>query len=154
VVAGECVAFFTVVAVMGFAAMKRNVMYAVAAFCGLLANAGMNLLLIPAYSFEGAAWATLATELLVTGILWTRLSAVLRSGPFPLGLVVKGAAAGLVAAVLALAVDLLVPWIAAALIAVAVYLALLHFGRVPGPDGLVGFVRDDELLPLQVSERR
>lgn len=45
---------------------QRLLAYAAA---GLVLNVGLNLLLIPSYGFLGAAWVTLATELLVTGLV-------------------------------------------------------------------------------------
>ncbi len=149
VIAGECVAFFTTLAVMAFAAMKRNVLYAIAALCGLVANFAMNIALIPAFSYEGAAWATLATELVVAAILWGRLATRIGCGPLPVGVAVKGALAGTVAAAVGLGTWAVMPWIPAALLALAAYIALVHFGRVPGGEGLVRFLRDDEPLDLR-----
>lgn len=50
--------------------------YAIVCALALVANLALNAWLIPAWSIEGAAWATLGTELCVTGgcavALWTR----------------------------------------------------------------------------------
>jgi O-antigen/teichoic acid export membrane protein len=144
VIAAECVAFFTTLAVMSFAAMKRNVLYSLAAACGLLVNLGLNLVLIPAFSYRGAAWATLATELLVTGILWSRLARTLGCGPVPIRIAVKGALAGLGAAGVGVAAYAVMPWMPAAVLTLVCYAALVHFGRVPGRQGLGWLLRNDE----------
>ena len=55
-------------------AMNRQVLFTWAAAVSLVANVGLNLVLIPAYGYLGAAWATNLTELalLVTGWLMVR----------------------------------------------------------------------------------
>ena len=55
-------------------AMNRQLLFTWAAAVSLVANVGLNLFLIPAYGYLGAAWATNLTELalLVTGWLMVR----------------------------------------------------------------------------------
>jgi len=62
-------------------AMDRQVLFTWAAVVSLAVNVGLNLVLIPAYGYLGAAWATNLTELalLVTG--WLMVRRVL--GPVP-----------------------------------------------------------------------
>ena len=62
-------------------AMDRQVLFTWAAVVSLVVNVGLNLVLIPAYGYLGAAWATDLTELalLVTG--WVMVRRVL--GPVP-----------------------------------------------------------------------
>src|SRR6202165_1094748 len=62
-------------------AMDRQVLFTWAALVSLVVNIGLNLVLIPAYGYLGAAWATNLTELalLVTG--WLMVRRVL--GPVP-----------------------------------------------------------------------
>jgi O-antigen/teichoic acid export membrane protein len=76
---------------------RRYVYYAIA---GLLLNVVLNLILIPVYGFQAAAWVTLATELVVVSIT---LVAVLRKIEMRLSLRRIGLAA-LAASVSALAV--------------------------------------------------
>jgi O-antigen/teichoic acid export membrane protein len=63
-------------------AMDRQVLFTWAALVSLVVNVALNLVLIPAYGYLGAAWATNLTELalLVTG--WLMVRRVL--GPVPI----------------------------------------------------------------------
>jgi O-antigen/teichoic acid export membrane protein len=47
-------------------AWRRQRTYAVLCACALAANLALNAWLIPAWSIEGAAWATLGTEVVLT----------------------------------------------------------------------------------------
>jgi len=55
-------------------AIDRQAAFTWAALASLIVNVGLNLLLIPAYGYVGAAWATVLTEavLFVAGLLLTR----------------------------------------------------------------------------------
>jgi len=44
--------------------------FVIVASLGLLLNVTLNLVLLPSYGFIAAAWATLATEVLVAGMTW------------------------------------------------------------------------------------
>ena len=51
------------------------------ALLGLVVNVGLNLALLPRYGFMAAAWATLATELLVVGLAWRAVLGELQFRP-------------------------------------------------------------------------
>jgi O-antigen/teichoic acid export membrane protein len=148
VMAGECVAFFTTLAVTAYAAMSKNRLYPFAALAGVVFNVGVNLVLIPRYSFRGAAWATLATESIVATVLWIPFVRRHGYGAFSGGVLVKGAMGGIVAAGVGFAALEVMPWIAAGVLVAVAYLALLHLIRVPDRGGLVSLIRSDELPPF------
>jgi O-antigen/teichoic acid export membrane protein len=143
VLAGEVLGFFTFLGVTTFAAISRNRLYAVAAIIGLVFNVGLNLVLIPEFSFRGSAWATLATELIVVTMIWVPLTRTVGSGPFSLRVGVMGSLAGACAAAIGFAATLVTPWFVAALITVAAYVALLHVWQIPDRGGVLAAIRDD-----------
>ncbi len=79
--AGIFLMFVTNAFIAALNAMDRQVLFTWAALVSLVVNVGLNLFLIPAYGYLGAAWATNLTEfaLLVTG--WLMVRRVL--GPVP-----------------------------------------------------------------------
>ena len=81
--AGIFLMFTTNAFIAALNAMNRQVLFTWAAGVSLVVNVALNIVLIPAYGYLGAAWATNLTELalLVTGWLMVRrvLGAVLRS---------------------------------------------------------------------------
>jgi O-antigen/teichoic acid export membrane protein len=136
VVASECIAFFTSLAIMTLVSVNRNGFYPLVALGGLLLNFGLNLWLIPTMSYLGSAWATLVTELLVATTLWiasTRVSSARLVEPRTMAKVAVSVAA---AALVAVAVGSVAPWFVAAVIAGGVYLAALAVTRVAGTHGL------------------
>ncbi|HSP18234.1 MAG TPA: polysaccharide biosynthesis C-terminal domain-containing protein, partial [Myxococcaceae bacterium] len=72
--AGIFLMFTTNAFIAALNAMNRQVLFSWAAGVSLVVNVGLNLFLIPAYGFRGAAWATNLTELalLLTGWLMVR----------------------------------------------------------------------------------
>ncbi|NNF53259.1 MAG: oligosaccharide flippase family protein [Acidimicrobiales bacterium] len=76
VVSGEVLAFVSTVGITALIAVNRHLWYPVITLTGLGLNIALNLWLIPSYSFEGAAVATLITEAVVLGLLWTRLQRI------------------------------------------------------------------------------
>lgn len=76
VVTAETFAYGAQVAITALIATGRHRWYPVITLSGLALNIGLNLVLIPAFSFEGAAVATLATEALVLALLWTRFTRI------------------------------------------------------------------------------
>ncbi len=73
VVSGEVLGFVSTVGITALIAVNRHLWYPVITLTGLGLNVVLNLWLIPDYSFEGAAVATLVTEAVVLALLWTRL---------------------------------------------------------------------------------
>ena len=153
VMTGACVAFFTTLAVTAYAAMSRNRLYPWAALAGLVFNFGVNLVLIPRYSFDGAAWATLATELIVVTVLWVPFVREHGFGPFTSRVVLKGAAAAATTAGIGWVAAEGLGWIAAGWIMAVAYLGLLHLMRIPDRGGLIELVRNDELPSFTTVNR-
>ncbi len=153
VIGGECVGFFTTLAVTVYASMERNRLYPFAAITGLLVNFGLNLVLIPRYSFHGAAWVTLGTELLVCTILWVWLLHILGRSPLAPSVLLK---AGLITGVtlaIGYAADGVIWWPALAVLIAGVFLVGLHLARVPDKGGLVALFRDEDtgLEPSRIA---
>jgi O-antigen/teichoic acid export membrane protein len=143
VIGGECVGFFTTLAVTVYAAMERNRLYPIAAIAGLLVNFGLNLVVIPRYSFHGAAWVTLGTELLVCTILWVPLLRVLGRSPLRPSVLLKGGLISGAALAAGYAAKDVLAWPAVAVLIAVLFVVGLHFARVPDRDGLVGLFRDE-----------
>ena len=125
-VTAEVLAFAAQVAITALIATGRHRWYPVIALSGLALNLGLNLLVIPAFSFEGAAVTTLATEAFVLILMWRQFARIpgwpagrqlSKLGRLPLAVGVglgTGFAAGLVA-----------HWVVAAAAAMAVYVGLV-----------------------------
>jgi O-antigen/teichoic acid export membrane protein len=80
--------------------VRRGIVYVAAA--AFTFNVGANLIVIPAYGFVGAAWTTLATEVVEAAgfaLLFVRAAALPRAGVFVAPLVASAATAGLLSAV-------------------------------------------------------
>jgi O-antigen/teichoic acid export membrane protein len=147
VVASECLGFFTSLAVTALVSINRNVFYPVATLLGLLLNLGLNLWLIPLWSYDGSAWATIITEVVVVMSLWIPLERTVRSGLIPLGSLARVGLCAACAAGAAVGMWRLVPWPVAATVAFGVYvlgLALLGLGS---GDGLRSIASFDEAPP-------
>lgn len=125
------IAFFTNLYFTALVAVRRNRLYPFAALVGLMINVGLNLVLIPRWSYNGAALVTLITEAAVFVILAAgahRLPGVRHVPWASLWLTVL---AGLVAAAAAL-LRSFIPWELAGVISLVTYclvLALLRAGR-------------------------
>ena len=91
---------------------------------GLGLNVGANFELIPRFSYEGAAAATLASEVVVVSVLWWLLHRERSLWPLHLGRLVAMPIAVAVALVVGWAADLVVPWEIAASAAVATFLVV------------------------------
>lgn len=143
VVAGEVARFFTVLAFVTLVAVGRNRQYPVVALGGLALNVGLNLWLIPARSFEGAAIATLVTEALVAGVMLVLTLRIDGIRPLPLGAAGRGLIAMAVAGAVGAAASHVTPWPVATVATAAAFLAACHVGRVGGPGGLPALLRMD-----------
>lgn len=75
-VTAEVLAFAAQVAITALIATGRHRWYPVIALSGLAINLGLNLLVIPAFSFEGAALTTLATEAFVLVLMWRQFARI------------------------------------------------------------------------------
>lgn len=136
VVAGQGVRFFTVLCVTVLISVSRNVLYAVASVVGLALNVVLNLYLIPRYSFGGAAFATIVTEIVVLAVLITAVRRIPDARVFPWAAAGRALVASAVMLAVALSADLILPWPAAAALAGLAFLATLHAIGVEGPGGL------------------
>ena len=138
-VLAEVLTYFSELCFVTLVAMGRNLPYVLAAGVGVVLNVGLNLLLIPRWSYNGASVATVATEavvLVILGVvLWRRHGT--GSGEWiPRRGMVKVCVAGAAMATVAFSLRGHVPWEVAAAAAAGVYLAVLHLARVDGPTGL------------------
>ena len=135
VVVAQCIGAFGTLAVTVLVAMGRNRLYPLMTLTGLVVNVGLNLVLIPAASYTGAAIATLVTEILVVGIVMVPVVRMRALRPLPLGRLGMAVVAGGLSAVVAVLVREVAPWPVAAVAAAVVYAALVEVGRVPGRQG-------------------
>ena len=135
VVAAECIGAFGMLAFTVLLAMGRNRLYPVVTLIGLVVNVGINLVLIPRWSYLGAAVATLLTEILIVTMLMVPVARMDALRPLPLGRVGMAVLAGGLSALVAVAVRESLPWPVAATAAAATYVVILHVARVPGPQG-------------------
>jgi O-antigen/teichoic acid export membrane protein len=142
VVVSECVGFFTYLAATTLIAMGKNRLYPLGGLLGVVVNFSLNIYVIPHYSYNGAAWATLITEVIVAAILWMLLRAQGKV-EFPTMLTAKAVVGGFLAAGVAVLLDLAVPWPIAAVLSFGVYVLFLHVAKVTGPAGLPSLVRDE-----------
>lgn len=136
VIGGETLTFFTNLGVTILIATSRHRLYPPIALAGVILNVGLNLWLIPEHSYRGTAVATLATEVVVGGAIWTAARRVPGVGPLPWAdtarVMLCSAAAGSVGW---LAWQIL-PWTLAAAAGGLVYAGLLVMLGVPGRAGL------------------
>jgi O-antigen/teichoic acid export membrane protein len=83
--------------IAGYMSIVTNLQRRFIAFAslGLVVNVALNLLLIPAHGFIGAAWVTLATEALVVGLELVAVLAAIELRPEPRRLLGAAVAAGI-----------------------------------------------------------
>ena len=144
VVASECLGFFAGLAITSLIAMNRNVFYPIAALVGLVLNLGLNLWVIPRWSYLGAAWATLATELVVTLALWIPMARAAGSHLVDAGVVLRVMLSTAAAVLAALATGTVGPWPLAAVVGAGVYVVALVVTRLGGPGGLRALITLDD----------
>ena len=144
VVASECVGFFVGLAVVALVSMNRNVIYPLATLAGLVLNVGLNLWVIPRWSYMGAAWATLATEVAVLVSLWVPMAHVAGSHLVEVGAIVKVVLCSAFAVAASLGVSIVGPWPVAAVVGAGIYALSLAVVRVGGRGGLRALVNLDE----------
>jgi O-antigen/teichoic acid export membrane protein len=134
VVAAEVVGLFGAIAFTALVSTGRRRLYPIATAVALALNVGLNFWLIPRWSYNGAAIATIAAETALAAIL---IVAALRLPvrPLPLGSLAGAASAGLAALAAGYAVDRIAPWPLAAVACVAVFVAAAVLLRAAGPAG-------------------
>lgn len=136
VVAAEGIAFFGSLAFTALVAAGRHRLYPVATFVGVALNVGLNLWLIPAWSYQGAAVTTLVTEVVVVGLLWLILVRQPGLRPSRLAPAARAVPCGAVAALVGALLARLVPWPLAAAGTALVFLAAAEALGAAGPGGL------------------
>lgn len=146
-VLSQAVNFGSVLCFTVLAAIGRHRLYPLAAVVGLAANIGLNLVLIPRWSFHGAAVATISTEVLVLAVLAVGASRVPGVRPLPWGALAKVAGAAVLMALVAAATVPILPWPLAMVGTGLAYLAGLHVLRVAGPGGLRALARPGPATP-------
>jgi O-antigen/teichoic acid export membrane protein len=141
-VAGASLQFFSYLCFTTLVSVGRNRPYALAGIAGVAINAGLNFVLIPRYSFNGSAVATVITEVIVFGILLAALTRTTGIVTIPVAVIARTAVAGAGMGGAYLALVQWVPWPAAALAAGTVFFAVLHLLGADGPGGLRALVRN------------
>lgn len=147
-VTGQVLHFFTSLCFTTLIAAGRNRLYPVAAVTGVLMNVGLNLALIPEYSYRGSAVATIITEVLVLVVLLAGTVRIPGVRPWPIRALGRTLVAGAVLAAGLAVLRPLVPWPLLAVASPIVYLGLLHVLAIDGPGGLRVLVRDARLEAL------
>lgn len=132
VVAAECLAAFTSLALTAMVAVGRNRLYPIAAVLGLVINVALNLWLIPARSYEGAALATLVTNAVVVLVIWVPLARLGAVRPLPLRNLVLALLGGAVAVGAAVGSRTVLPWPMAALAAAVAFATFTGVGLAIG----------------------
>jgi O-antigen/teichoic acid export membrane protein len=136
VVGGQGLKFFGGLCVMTLVAVHRNREFVVATIVGLVVNVVVNLYVIPRWSYVGAAWVTLITELCVVAVLARATMRVPDVPRPPWWLVAKVAVAAAALIAVGLLAEQVIAWPFAALAAGATYLLMLHALGVDGEGGL------------------
>ena len=99
-------------------------------------------MLIPRYSFNGSAVATLITEVIVFGVLLASLTRTPGIVTIPVGVIVRTALAGVALGGVYVGLVRVVPWPAAALVSGAAFFTVLHLLGADGPGGLRALVQN------------
>lgn len=143
----ESLGTLSVLAFSCLIATGRHRRYPLITLAGLGLNIALNLVMIPRYSYRGAAVATLCTEAVVLALMWWQLLATPGIRPLRLGFLLRGVpAAGAAIGVAYLARQVL-PWPVAAALLVAIYLAGAQVLRSPGPAGWRSLLSDTAPRP-------
>lgn len=147
-VVGQGLHFFTLLAFTTLVAVHRNRLYPIAMLVGVVINIGLNLVLIPEFSYLGSGWATVITECIVLMVLGIGVMRIPGLRPLPWRAMVKVIVAGLVAGGAGWALLGRVWWPVGLVTVAVLYLALVHFLAPNGPGGLRAFAGEphDDLL--------
>lgn len=142
VVLSQCLAFVTALALIALIAVGRHRRYPLIALVGLVLNVGLNVILIPQYSYLGAAITTLATEIVV--MVWMCLEARRVDGlrPLPRPPLLRAAMVLAISAVAGVGLAAVLPWPVAAFLVAAIFVVGVVVLRAAGPGGL-GALRGD-----------
>jgi O-antigen/teichoic acid export membrane protein len=147
VVGTEGLHAFTLLAFTALVASGRHRIYPLVTLVGVFVNVGLNLVLIPHLSYLGAAWATVATEVVVLTALWGAAARIPGLHPLPWRRVAGGMVAAVLAAATAFGVWVVAPWPLAALAAAAVFALVATRAGAAGPGGFRALASDDDPPP-------
>lgn len=131
--------FLTLFASLGLTcliAMGRHRVYPLVMLVGLALNVVANTVLIPRYSYEGAAAATLGAEVVVVCLMWILVSRERLLRPIGLRPLLLVPVAVIVALGAGWSADLVLPWVLAAMVATLAYLAVIVLGGVTSAAGI------------------
>lgn len=127
VVAGSALHIFVLLGYTAMVSAGKQRVYPLVTLAGLILNVSLNLVLIPAMSYQGAALATLLTEIVVLCAMWwavVRTTAV--HGLVPMRPILGTLGSGGVALGAGSAMELVAPWPVMAAAAALVFLGGLH----------------------------
>ena len=146
-VVGQGLHFFTLLAFSTLVAVGRNRLYPIAMLVGVVLNVGLNIILIPQYSYMGSGWATVVTELIVLVVLGIGVYRIPADLPFPSRAIAKCVFAGGLATAVGWASLGRIPWPIGGALTAIVYFGTVHLLAVNGPGGLraLGGAPRDEL---------
>ncbi len=146
-VLGQVLHFYTKLSFTTLMAVKRNVLYPIAALTGVVLNIALNLVMIPRYSYTGSSIATVITEVVVLVIMGAGVVRIPGVLPLPWRSLGKIALAGGCTAAVMLFALTAFPWPLAGLAGAAAFLGVLHVTRVDGPGGLRVLLDRDLVVP-------
>lgn len=155
VIASECLGFFVSLAVVTLISMNRNVVYPLAALVGFVINLGINLWVIPRWSYMGAAWATLATEIVVLLSIWIPMTRTAGSHLVEMSVVARVLLCSAAAVAATLGIWRIAPWLVAAVVGAGVYVLATAVVRVGGRGGLrtLLILDDKEVVTSKVPKQ-
>ncbi|MFW2383416.1 MAG: flippase [Acidimicrobiales bacterium] len=136
------IVYFTGLSFNALVAAGRNRWYPAVTLTGLIVNVGLNTVLIPRFSYEGAAAATLITEVVITSLLWGLLLRIPGLRPIGMGFLLRFAAAMAGGLGVGWAAAQVLPWVIAAAISGFAYLGAVHLLKATGPAGLRSLVQE------------
>lgn len=141
-VVGQAIHFFTALWFIVLVAADRRRLYPITMLLGVVLNIGLNVFLIPRYSYNGAGWATVITEMVVSGVLLAGALRIDGVRPLPIAATTTLPVAAAAMAGVSVVGRLVVPWWAALVGGGLVFLGLLHVMNIDGPGGLRALARD------------
>jgi O-antigen/teichoic acid export membrane protein len=144
-VIGQALNFFSQLCAVTLIASERHRIYPWATLSGVIANIGLNFLLIPPFSATGSGIATVLTEIVVISVMATIVVRIPGVRPFPWRSVAVVLVSGLFLGCTIAALQEVVWWPIALVGGFPVYLAALHVLRVDGPGGLRKLYHDSRV---------
>lgn len=134
VVVSQCLSFAAAAALLLLTGAGRHHRFPWIATSGLVFNVAVNLYAIPRFSYTGAAWATLATDLLMSALMWREVQ---RTGVFDtseLRSLWRAVVTGVVAGIIGWLASAQWSWIVGAIALLLSFAAGVLLTRALGPD--------------------